>query len=77
MPVEIIFPESVCKQLKKLDRNTAMHIVKYINKISNDPKGDMYPIANSNYYKMRVGDFQVIFDIKGANMRILRIIPPS
>ncbi|MHA2276041.1 MAG: type II toxin-antitoxin system RelE family toxin [Candidatus Kariarchaeaceae archaeon] len=77
MAVDIIFPESVAKQLKKLNRNTAQHIVKSIYKISSNPKEEIYPIANSNYYKMRVGDYQIIFDIQEANLRILKIIPPS
>jgi mRNA-degrading endonuclease RelE of RelBE toxin-antitoxin system len=76
MPVEIIFPDSVAKQLKKLNRNTAQHIVRSIHKMSVESKKDIIPIANSNYYKMRVGDYQVIFDIQEANLRILKIIPP-
>ena len=77
MPVEIIFPESVCKQLKKLNRNTAKHIIKSIRDLNSSSKEDIYRIANSNYYKIRVGDFQVIFDIQSARLRILAIIPPS
>ena len=63
MPVDIIFPDSICKQLKKMNRNAAQHIVKSIYQISNESKENIYPIANSNYYKMRVGDFQIVFDI--------------
>lgn len=76
MPVEIICPDCVCKQLKKLNRNTAKHIIKSIRNINGDSKEDIYRIVNSNYYKMRVGDFQIIFDIRNANLRILAILPP-
>jgi mRNA-degrading endonuclease RelE of RelBE toxin-antitoxin system len=76
MPVEIICPDCVCNQLKKLNRNTAKHILKSIRNINEYPKDDIYRIANSSYYKMRIGDFQIIFDIQDANLRILAILPP-
>jgi mRNA-degrading endonuclease RelE of RelBE toxin-antitoxin system len=73
VPFEIICSNSVYNQLKKLKRSTAKQIVKSIINLKNDPNEDISRIANSNCYKMRVGDFRVIFDLQDAKLRILTI----
>lgn len=73
MTVEIIFSNYAYRNLKKLKRSTAKQIVESIITLKDDPQEDIIKIANSNYYKMNVGDFKVIFDLEEGMLRILAV----
>jgi len=68
---EIAWPEYVLNQMAKLDRSIAKRIFKAVGKLENDPSRWVNRIVNSLYYKMRVGDYRVILDIQGRQLRIL------
>jgi mRNA interferase RelE/StbE len=73
MAVDIIFSNYAFRNLKKLKRSTAKQIVKSIISLKDDPQEDIIRIADSNYYKMRVGDFKVVFDLEEGMLRILAV----
>lgn len=77
MSSEIICSNAAAKQLGKLNRNITKRIVESIINVTEGPEDAVCRIANSQYYKLRVGDFRVIFDIEGGKLRILAIMGAS
>ncbi len=71
MPFEIIWSVSALKELKKLDRSIAKRIFDSVSKLANNPHRYVRRIVNSPYYRLRVGDYRVIIDIKENQLRIL------
>lgn len=59
------------KYLKKLDRNTQVRVIKAINDL---PLGDIKKLQGSyEYYRLRVGNFRIIFSKNDKNLIILII----
>lgn len=71
MPFEIIWPESALRELKKLDRAIAKRIFDAVSKLENNPHRYVRRIVNSPFYRLRVGDYRVIIDIRESQLRIL------
>jgi len=68
---EIVWPDSVLEELAKLDRSIAKRIFDAVGRLENNPSRWVSRIVNSPYYKMRVGDYRVILDIQGKQLRVL------
>jgi mRNA interferase RelE/StbE len=68
---EIVWPDYVLKQMNKLDRTIAKRIYEAVGKLENDPSRWVSRLVNSPYYKMPVGDYRVILDIQGKQLRVL------
>jgi len=68
---EIVWPDSVLKQMNKLDRSIVKRIYEAVDKLENDPSRWVSRLVNSPYYKMTVGDYRVILDIQGKQLRVL------
>jgi mRNA interferase RelE/StbE len=68
---EIVWPDHVLEQLNKLDRSIVKRIYDAVGRLENNPSRWVSRIVNSPYYKMRVGDYRVIIDIQGKQLRIL------
>ncbi len=71
MSFEIIWSESAIRQLKKLDRPVARRIFNKVGDLRHDPQRYVQKLVNSPYYRLRVGDYRVILDIKKEALRIL------
>ena len=71
MKFEIVWPDSVLEELAKLDRSIAKRIFDAVGRLENNPSRWVSRIVNSPYYKMRVGDYRVILDIQGKQLRVL------
>ncbi|MBA3045956.1 MAG: type II toxin-antitoxin system RelE/ParE family toxin [Candidatus Thermoplasmatota archaeon] len=71
MKFEIVWPDSVLKQMNKLDRSIVKRIYEAVDKLENDPSRWVSRLVNSPYYKMTVGDYRVILDIQGKQLRVL------
>ena len=74
--MKIIIKESAYKDLKQIDKQTAVKILKDIQKLENYPD-----ISNTkklkNYtptYRLRIGNYRVLFDIEDDNIVIGRIL---
>lgn len=77
MPWKIEFADSAARQLRKLDRQTALRLTRYLRKRvsgARDPrslgaalKGDEL----GQFWKYRVGDYRLIAEIKDKELRIL------
>jgi len=72
MKFQIIWSESASGELKKLDRTVAKRIYKKVSQLCENPYDfDVTKMVGDPYFRLRVGDFRVIFDIQNDLLRIL------
>jgi mRNA interferase RelE/StbE len=71
MAFEIVWSDSAARQLKKLDRSVARRIFDKVGQLAENPHRFVQKLVNSPYYRLRVGDYRVILDIKANLLRIL------
>lgn len=70
----IEFTKSAQQELGKLPRNTGIRIARAIDSLSVDPrKGNVRPMVGSTAWRLRVGDYRVIYDIQDEKLVILVI----
>ncbi len=68
--MDIQYSKQAIKFLKKQDKPTRKRIVTAINLL---PAGDVKNLQGRNSYRLRVGDYRVIFDIHGNILYIEKI----
>lgn len=68
--MEIQYSKQALKFLKKQDRPTQKRIISAINSL---PAGDVKALQGRNGYRLRVGDYRVIFDKCGSILYIEKI----
>lgn len=66
--MEIKYSKQALKFLNKLDKISKSRIIKAIEEL---PLGDVKKLKGYSYYRLRVGDFRVIFD---KDFNILSVI---
>ena len=74
--MNIIFTDNAIKDLKKLDKQSAKHIIKKIDNLKD------YPLTNNikklkNFYppyRYRIGYYRILFDIEEKNIIIFKIV---
>lgn len=71
MAFNIIWSASAVRELKKLDRVVAKKIFEKVDELKNDPYRNVRKLVGLPYYRLRVGDYRVILDIKRSELRIL------
>ena len=72
MIFQIIWSESAAKELKKLDKTVAKRIFKKVSELNENPYHfDVTKMVGDPYFRLRVGDYRVIFDIQNDMLRIL------
>ncbi len=72
MKFQIIWSESAAKELRKLDRTVANRIFKKVSQLSENPYHfEVTKLVGDPYFRLRVGDYRVIFDIQNDMLRIL------
>ena len=67
---EIHYSKQAVKFLKKQERSTQLRI---IGAIENLPAGDVKKLQGVQGYRLRVGDYRVIFDYDGHILEISKI----
>lgn len=68
------FTKSAQKELKKLPKDVGRRITKAIYTLSNDPtKGSVRPMVGGKSWRLRVGDYRVIYDIQDGKLTVLII----
>lgn len=71
---EVEFVKSTQKELKKLPPGISLRIVKAIYSLSKNPrKGNVRPMVGTKSWRLRVGDYRVIYDIQDNRLVILII----
>ncbi len=72
MIFQIIWSELAAKELKKLDKTVAKRIFKKVSELNENPYHfDVTKMVGDPYFRLRVGDYRVIFDIQNDMLRIL------
>ena len=72
MTYEVEFKTSTLKQIRKLPPQTAKAIVVAIDNLRTNPrKGNVRPMVGSISWRLRVGDYRVIYDIYDQTLVIL------
>ena len=72
MKYEVLFKPKFLRALKRIDKVQQIRILNKIYKLSEDPR----PLASkrlkgSVYYRLRVGDYRIIYDVADANLTVL------
>ena len=69
---ELIYSDSALKQLKKLDKDTRERIFSVLERLRIRPEScDIKKLIGMPGYRLRVGDYRVIFDIEKDKLIIL------
>ncbi len=74
MAWKIEIAKSAAKQLKKLEKQTAVRILKFLNeKVKKDPRalGEVLHGRLSDFWKYRVGDYRLICEIQDGKLTVL------
>ena len=73
MSYEIIFTDTSRKQFKKLEKDIQERIVKALERIRIRPESHVKKLVGDLGYRLRVGEYRVILDIKKDKLIILVI----
>ena len=68
MAYTVIWTEKALKNLKQLPRETAARIVAAVEKTRDSPLDHLHPLHGSPYFKLRVGNYRVILDLRKKAM---------
>ena len=68
--MEIQYSKQAIKFLNKQDKPTKIRIV---NAINNLPEGDVKKLQGQDGYRLRVGDYRILFDYTGKIIYIDKI----
>jgi mRNA interferase RelE/StbE len=64
MAYTVIWTEKALKNLKPLPKKTAARIVAAVERIRDEPQDHVQQLRGSPYFKLRVGGYRVILDIR-------------
>lgn len=68
MTYQIRIPKVVQKQLQKLKNPIKQRILDSLQQMQNQPRfGNVIKMKNSEGYRLRVGDYRVLYDIDDTN----------
>ena len=70
---EIIYSPAAWKQLEKLEKSVKERIINALDRLRIRPEAYASKLVNESAYKLRAGDYRVIFDIDHGNLIILVI----
>lgn len=74
MIYEIHWDKKAKEQLKKLDLFLARRIAKKVKELNENPfYQNVKRLKNSPYFRLRVGDYRVLFEMIGNIINIVRI----
>ena len=68
------FTKSAQKELQKLPKQVSIRVAKAIYKLTIDPrKGNVRPMVGVKSWRLKVGDYRVIYDILDKEVHVLII----
>lgn len=74
MPFKIIWDEKAYDSLNKFEPIISRRIFKKIDELSENPfSKDIKRLKGSNDFRLRVGDYRVIFSIEQETIQILKV----
>lgn len=69
----LLYTDQALKQLDKLEKLTRERIILILERIRTRPNSYVKKLVSSSYFRLRVGDYRVILDIKNDELIILVI----
>ena len=73
MSYEIIFTDTSRRQFNKLEKSVKERIIAALERIRIRPEVHVKKLVGDPGYRLRVGDYRVIFDVQNNLIRILKI----
>jgi mRNA interferase RelE/StbE len=74
MKYDIQFKPRAVKDIGRLSSRVQLQILKVIEAMSNNLKGDVKRLTNfTPEYRLRVGDYRVLFEIENNNIVVYRV----
>lgn len=74
MTYELEFSRSAKKELKKLPPRVIKQVLQAIDGLSHNPrKGNVRPMTGSKSWRLRVGEYRVVYDIHDTRLLVLII----
>jgi len=74
MKYRVRYAQAVVKQLERMSPDVARRVRSKIDRLSNDLAGDVKRLTNySPEYRLRVGDWRVLFNVEADILSIERI----
>lgn len=71
--MKLIWSDAAIKQLKKLERHVAKRIYKKVGRAAEKPRHYVRRLTNSEFFKVRIGDYRAIIDITKNRVEVLRV----
>lgn len=73
--MKFVWPDSARSELRAIDREAALRILYALTEYGESGKGDIKALAGQwhGYFRLRVGDFRVIFAISPDEITIARV----
>jgi mRNA interferase RelE/StbE len=68
MPYTVIWTEKALKNLRQIPRETAARIIATVEKIRDNPHEHLQHLQGSPFFKLRVGKYRVILDLRKKAM---------
>jgi len=70
----IEWKEHALESLEKLENSVVRRIIKKVEELTENPfYKDIKKLKGNDYYRLRVGDYRIIFSIEGNIIQILKI----
>jgi len=74
MRYQILYEKEALKELDKLELSISRRIIKKIEEMSENPSScDIKKLKASNDYRLRVGDYRIIFLFDKDSIKIIKI----
>ncbi|MGD0668703.1 MAG: type II toxin-antitoxin system RelE/ParE family toxin [Bryobacteraceae bacterium] len=73
--IKIEWLDEARADVRRLDRSTAMHIFESVLRCARMGGGDVIPLHGdmAGYFRLRIGDYRVLFALEGGTMRIFGV----
>jgi len=71
---KIEWKENAIREISKLEKNIALKIYRKVDSLIADIKSsDVKRLKGQNMFRLRVGDYWVLFEIKGELITVLKV----
>jgi len=71
---DIEWKENALKNLEKIESSISRRIIKKVEELSENPfSKDIKRLKGSNYFRLRVGDYRIIFSLEINLIQILKV----
>ncbi len=73
--MEIIYTDVALEDLRRIPRRFAAQIVAKISRLEHGLRGNIKRLTNfDSDYRLRCGDYRVLFDVEGAEILVHRVL---